>query len=95
MTTKYPADLPDVPADRWGAKIENVLNATTDDGLNAPIVTWSVPADTQDEAERRALAVQHFDYQDDLEGARAEGTVFAVVPNTSVWFVSIIFKPYL
>jgi hypothetical protein len=88
MTTTYPADLPDVPADRWTAKVEHVFN-DEQDGMNHAVVTWSVAADNQDQAERRGLAVQHHDYEDELEGARAEGT-----SQGDRWLVSIIFRPY-
>jgi len=92
MSTSYPTDLPQVPADRWNAKIEGVLNVDHGDDMNHPHITWSIEASSQDEAERRALAVQHYDYQDDLEGARAEG--LPAHAGGQFWFVTIILRPY-
>lgn len=86
---RYPTDLLPVYAERWGARIESTISSEDADGNTHALVTWSVPAATQEEAERRVLSVQHHDYEDDLEGARAEGTL-----QGDRWFVTIIMAPY-
>jgi pectin methylesterase-like acyl-CoA thioesterase len=89
MTLRYPTDMLTVPADRWDARTEGVISSEDDEGNTHALLNWSVPAATQEEAERRVLSVQHHDYEDDLEGARAEGTL-----QGDRWFVTIIMKPY-
>lgn len=87
---RYPTDMLDVPEDRWNAEIVASINVVDDEGNNCPQVTYRIEASTQDEAERRVLSVQHYDYEDPLDGARAEGT--QDVPG--IWHVTIIMAPY-
>jgi hypothetical protein len=89
MSVTYPTDLPSVPADRWGAEVVSTLNGEDDDGTLHPMITMTVEAIGQDEAERRALAVMDYDYQDDLRGARAEATL-----QGTRWYVTIFLAPY-
>ena len=89
MTTRFPADLPDVPVDRWGARMEKVISVEDDDGTIHAHINWTLDADDREQAERRALAVQYHDFEDELRGARAEATQAG-----GEWFVTIILAPY-
>ena len=90
MTTRYPADLPAVPPHRWGASHQYTHSSEDGEGNIIAQVIWMVMAATSDEAERRVLAVQDYDYQDDLRGARAE----AVMESHDLWYVVIHMAPY-
>ena len=75
MKFRYP--LPEVPINRWNAKVTN----------SQCVALVVIEADSIDSAELRALAVIDYDYEDDLTNATAE--VMEVIGENSKYFVRV------
>jgi hypothetical protein len=70
MPTRYPTDLPPVPADRWNCDTEPG-GGDIDAGTAYLHVHVGQPGPDPATTEKRALAYLDHDYQDDLRGAVA------------------------
>lgn len=83
MSTTYPTTLPTpVPEDRWG--FENLP------GGPSWVMMVRVKAADKSEAERRALAVVDYDYEDDLRGAVATSADVRDITSRYIVLVQLV-----